>query len=387
MISTLMFKSATVLPALTLASKVVNAKNTMPILADFRIEVQSDTSIIVTASDGDFWLTIKTEVISADSGLIFCVDAKSFLQVVSNLNDKTLQIEADPERQMLNIKYDKGHIKMPFQRATEYPHPKVDFGESSKSGEIPAQILSSAINKTIVAVGSDEIRLVMTGIHFDFLDDCMVSVATDAKRLVKVKYDNVICDGKGFTLPTKPASLLASLLQRYAVAETTESVSFMYTDTHVSFRCNDFIIISRLIEGKYPNYEMVIPKQSNYRAVINKEMFVNALRHVLPMGNAMSQLVALRFGTLITTGVDIIAQDLEYNKSAQERVDCAYEGDDITIGFNGAVLLQMVQNVSGDEIVIELTDPKRCGVITDNLDEGRGETYNSIIMPMMVNEC
>jgi DNA polymerase-3 subunit beta len=211
----------------------------------------------------------------------------------------------------------------------------------------------------------------------------MVSVATDAKKLVKMKNTTIThsqdTQDTQFTLPTKPCNLLLSLL-----AKDGGDLRFAFDEKNVLFKNDSFCMIARLVEGRYPNYNTVIPKESTKFATIDKEEFLMALKHVLPMGSAQTQLVALKFATVITGGVTIVAQDLDFNKSAQEFVECEYTGDDITIGFNGSALMQLVQNTAGDKFVLALDTPQRAGVITEA--QGNQEyQYTSIIMPMLVN--
>lgn len=384
MIKTIKFQSAELLPALSLASKVINAKNAMPILGDFRIEVVDNNELFITASDGETWLTMKAQATEAPIETKLCIDAKSLLQVITNLNGKDIEMDIDDERHIVNIKYDKGHCTLPYDNAMEYPKPKCEFQETKK---IQASIIYDAIGRASFAVGNDELRQVMNGVHFDFLQDGMVSVATDAKKLVKMRnttltHSQDIQDTQ-FTLPTKPCNILLSLLTKTGNLDEAE-MEYAFDDKNVIFNGEFFNLTARLVEGRYPNYNAVIPNESTKFATIGKEEFLDALKHVLPMGSSQTQLVALKFATVITSGVDIIAQDLDFNKSAQEHVECEYTGEDITIGFNGASLMQLVQNTVGEKFVLAMDTPQRAGVITE-AQESQEYQYTSIIMPMLVN--
>lgn len=381
MIKTIKFQSAALLPALSLSSKVINAKNALPILGDFCIEVICGNVLSITSSDGETWLTMKAQATEAPYETKLCIDAKSLLQVITNLNGKDIAMEIDEDKHIVNIRYDKGHCTLPYDDAMEYHHPRCEFQEMK---EIPSKIIYDAIGRASFAVGNDELRQVMNGVHFDFLQDGMVSVATDAKKLVKMKNNQIThsqdTQDTQFTLPTKPCNLILSLLAKCE----EEMMKYNFDEKNVVFKNETFCLISRLVEGRYPNYNSVIPKESTKFATLNKEEFLTALRHVLPMGSQQTQLVALRFSTIITSGVDIIAQDLDFNKSAQEHVECEYTGEDIVIGFNGSALLQLVQNVSGEKLIIALDTPQRAGVITE-AQENQEYQYTSIIMPMLVN--
>ena len=381
MIKTIKFQSASLLPALSLSSKVINAKNVMPILNDFRIEVVGNNELSITASDGETWLTMQAQATEAPNETTLCIEAKSLLQVISNLNGKDIAMEIDDDKHIVNLKYDKGHCTLPYEDAMEYPRPKFDELQDTKN--IKASIIYDAIGRASFAVGNDELRQVMNGVHFDFLQDGMVSVATDAKKLVKMK-NTLVRHGDGeadsqYTLPTKPCNLLLSLL-----AKNEGDLQYAFDEKNVVFKNDSFSMIARLVEGRYPNYNAVIPNESTKFATIDKEEFLIALKHVLPMGSTQTQLVALRFANVITCGVTIIAQDLDFNKSAQEFVECDYVGDDITIGFNGSALMQLVQNTAGDKFILAMDTPQRAGVITE-AQENKEYQYTSIIMPMLVN--
>ena len=384
MIKTIKFQSAELLPALSLSSKVINAKNVMPILNDIRIEVIGGNELLITASDGETWLTMKAQATEAPYETTLCIDAKSLLQVITNLNGKDIAMDIDDEKHIVNLKYDKGHCTLPYEDATEYPKPKCNFQETKS---IKASVINDAIGRASFAVGNDEIRQVMNGVHFDFLQDGMVSVATDAKKLVKMTNTTFThsqdTQDTQFTLPTKPCNLLLNLFAKTGNLDEAE-IKFAYDDKNVVFDGEFFYLTARLVEGRYPNYNAVIPKESTKFATINKEEFLAALKHVLPMGSTQTQLVALKFATVITGGVTIIAQDLDFNKSAQEFVECEYTGEDITIGFNGSSLMQLVQNTAGDKFILAMDTPQRAGIITE-AQENQEYKYTSIIMPMLVN--
>lgn len=384
MMKTIKFDCEELLPSLSVLNHVINSKNVMPILNDFRIEVINRNELSITASDGEIWLTMFTQALEAQDETTLCIEAKAFLQIISSLNDKEITMEVDDEKHIVNLKYDKGHCKLPYEDANEFPKPKFDAQEVTS---ISACALMDAIARASMAVGNDELRQVMNGVHFDFLEDGMVSVATDAKKLVKQKILPIrltaVLQNTSFTLPTKACILFLSLGNKTGNIDEAQ-INFSFDDRNVYIDGEFYKLTSRLVEGKYPNYNAVIPKESTKFATINKEAFLTALKHVLPMGSPTTQLVALKFTTVITSQVDIIAQDFDFNKSAQESVDCEYTGEDITIGFNGQALMQLVQNVIGDKFILEMDTPQRAGVIKEAVEK-EGIEYTSIIMPMLVN--
>ena len=249
---------------------------------------------------------------------------------------------------------------------------------SSSAKIINSKRLLQAIEKVGFAIANDELRPVMNGVHFDFFKDAMVSVSSDGCKLAKYKDVSITHEAEetySFTLPRKPSNIAMTMLSSMDM-----DVKLAFTDKCVVMSNENFKLTSRLIEGRFPKYESVIPKEYKFDAKVDKKTIISALKRVLPMGSQASELVSFKIGG---NKMVIAAEDFDFSKSATETITCDYDErkDPITIGFKGSVLMQVLSNLDGDDVVMELTEPSRAAVIYDN-DKDK---YLSLIMPMLVS--
>ena len=383
---TIKFMSDEILPSLSMVSSVVNQKNSLPILNDVRIETKDDGNggmvMLMMASDSETWLAMKTPCSGGDTDVTLCIEAKSLLQALRNLGGKPVTMTIDEDSHVVKCDYGNGHFSLPFESANEFPMPLATL-DDAKEKRIDAQKLLTAIEKAGFATANDELRPVMNGVHFDFFPDGMVSVASDGHKLAKYKDLTITHDGTentvidGYTLPKKPCHTLLSVLGNTVAGD----VKVTFNDRMVVVNNTMFKMTTRLIEGRYPNYDAVIPKENNKIALVDKAAFVSALKRVLPMGNSNSELVALGFNS---GNMTISAEDFDFSKSASEDVCCDYTQEPFSIGFKGSVLLQMLQNIDGDVVKLAMSDASRAGVISEDKSHECYD-YTSIIMPMLLN--
>lgn len=374
------FKTSEMLATLSQVNAVVPQRNSLPILSNVMITTRDDrnggTEAVLQASDTEVWLQMKTSLTSGDDGMAFCINSNDFLKAVKNLDDTDVSMHFDDTRHVVTCNYQNGHFSIPFTGAEDFPSsPSTDTDVTELY--ISSRCLLESIEKTIFAAGNDELRVIMNGIHFDFFKDYMVTAATDGQKLAKFKTDKVKHEDDtsfGFTLPTKLCSLVKNILS--AQEDTTVKISF--TNNSVVFTCAYFKITARLIEGRYPNYDSAIPKACNKKATVKRDMLLQAVRRVLPMGNSNSELVQFSFDK---GKVTVSAQDFDFSKSAKEEVACEYEGESIDIGFKGSTFLQIISNLDGEEMTIEMTWPSAAAVIYDT-DRDR---FLSLLMPMLIN--
>lgn len=371
-------------PQIAMASSVVSPNNALPILSDLRLSTKDDglggTYLEIMASDGETWLQVKSTLTEAEVGIELCIAQKDFLQALRNLSGKIVSMAIDDERHIATCDYDSGHFSLPYDNATEFPMPIQDT-EQSVVKRIGAERLLMAIEKAGFATANDELRPVMNGVHFDFMQDYMVAVASDGHKLAKhmdttIKHETDE-QNSGFTLHAKPSHVLMNALNKQ-----TGDVKVVFNERFVSVNNTTFKLSTRLIEGRYPNYDAVIPKDNDKKAVIEKKAFVSALKRVLPMSNDTVELVSLK---LSNGKMEINAEDIDFSKAASEIVPCEYNGESIAIGFKGSTLLQMLTNISGEKVNLLLSDPSRAGIITDADENSFGYDYISLIMPMLIS--
>lgn len=380
------FMSDEILPSLAMVSSVVNPKNSLPILNDVRIETKDDgnggTILVFMASDSETWLQMKATCEESDKDVAICIEAKSLLQALRNLGGKRVEMTIDDDKHTVLCSYGNGRFSLPFDNANEFPLPIATI-DDAKEKRIDAQKLLTAIEKAGFATANDELRPVMNGVHFDFYPYGMVTCATDGHKLAKYTDLTITFDGDanpvvdGYTLPKKPCHTLISVLANTVAGD----VKISFNDRLVAVNNTMFKMTTRLIEGRYPNYDAVIPKENNKIALVDKAAFVSALKRVLPMGNSNSELVALGFNS---GNMTISAEDFDFSKSASEDVCCDYTQEPFSIGFKGSVLLQMLQNIDGDVVKLAMSDASRAGVVSEDKSHECYD-YTSIIMPMLLN--
>lgn len=379
------FMSDEILPSLAMVSSVVNPKNSLPILNDVRIETKDDgnggTILVFMASDSETWLQMKATCEESDKDVAICIEAKSLLQALRNLGGKRVEMTIDDDKHTVLCSYGNGRFSLPFNNANEFPLPIATI-DDAKEKRIDAQKLLTAIEKAGFATANDELRPVMNGVHFDFYPYGMVTCATDGHKLAKYTDLTITFDGDanpvidGYTLPKKPCHTLISVLANTVAGD----VKISFNDRLVAVNNTMFKMTTRLIEGRYPNYDAVIPKDNNKIALVDKAAFVSALKRVLPMSNTSSELVSVKLSMGLLT---LAAVDFDFSKSASEDIECDYSGAELAIGFKGSTMLSVAQNIDCEQIKIALKDPSRAGLFTPAKD-GETTAYVSLLMPMLI---
>lgn len=352
---------------------VINNNNTLPILDNFLFELNG-TSLAVSASDMETTMKTTIEVQSETDGSI-AVPAKLLLETLKTFPEQPLTFVV--EKNMLIVSHDKGKSEIACASADEFPK-SVSLADPS-STSIMGDTLATAINKTIFAAGNDDLRPVMSGVFFQFASDALIFVATDAHKLVRYKRDDLVATQTAeFIMPKKPLNLLKSLLQGQEAEVLIE-----YNDSNAQFTFESTTLICRLIDGKYPNYEAVIPKENPNKLVISRTQLLNSVRRVSIFSNKTTHQIRLK---MAGAELHISAEDLDFSNKADERLTCDYQGDDMQIGFNSRFLLEMLNNLTCDDVSLEMSLPNRAGILTpvDGLDEG--EHVTMLVMPVMLNQ-
>jgi DNA polymerase III subunit beta len=352
---------------------VISTSNTLPILDNFLFDI-SKSEMIVTASDLETTVTTKIEIKSDDSGQI-AVPARILLDTIKNLPETPLSFAIDAKNGLVEISTGEGKYRIAAFNAAEYP--KIPVLEGAKSFGINSYVLANAITKTIFAAGNDDLRPVMSGVFFQLSPDGVVFVATDAHKLVRIKRSDIKSSSMAsFIVPKKPLNLLKNLLSSQDV-----EVNVDYTASNAFFTFGNINLICRLIDGKYPNYEAVIPKENPNKMTIDRVSFLNSVRRVANFANKTTHQVRLK---IAASELSISAEDIDFNNAANERLACQYTGEDIEIGFNSKFLSEMMSNLDTENVNIELSAPNRAGIILPNGDTD-GNDILMLVMPVMLN--
>ena len=354
-------------------SGVLNTSNTLPILDHVLFEL-APQQLKITATDLETTISARIQVEATSEGKL-AVPARLLLDTVKTFPEQPLTF-SQADNNTLEISSDQGKYALAYANADEYPQAAEVVDASSLS--IQGDTLATAINNTIFASGNDDLRPVMSGVFFQLSSSGMTFVATDAHKLVKYERTDVVApETAEFIMPKKPLNLLKSVL-----VGSEEEVTVHYNNSNVQFSFEDTVVICRLIDGKYPNYEAVIPKENPNVMSINRIQLLNTVKRVSIFSNKTTHQIRLR---IAGAELHISAEDIDYSNKAEERLTCSFQGDDMQIGFNARFLTEMLSNLSSDEIQLELSLPNRAGIITpvDGLDEG--EQVTMLVMPVMLN--
>ena len=365
--------STYLLKQLQVLGGVINSSNTLPILDNFLFELDHST-LTVSASDLETTMASSLEVESESQGSV-AIPARLLLDTLKTFPEQPLTFIIE-ENNTVEISSNHGKYALAYANGNEFPK-AVSLEDPSKA-VVLGDVLASAISKTIFAAGNDDLRPVMSGVFFQFSTQGLTFVATDAHKLVKYTRDDVKANQVAeFIMPKKPLNLLKGIL-----AGSENDVTIEYNDSNAKFTFENSVLICRLIDGKYPNYEAVIPKENPNKLVISRTLFLNSVRRVSIFSNKTTHQIRLK---IAGAELNISAEDIDYSNKAEERLTCDYQGDDMQIGFNSRFLTEMLNNLGSDEVQLEMSMPNRAGILTpvDGLDEG--EQITMLVMPVMLN--
>ena len=353
---------------------VINSNNTMPILDNFLFEL-SKNKLVVSASDLETTIKGVIEVESDSEGSI-AVPYKFLVDTLKMLPEQAITFIVN-DNKTAQIRTNNAEYSFAYYDAAEFPS-IVDIPDPNKVS-IMGDVLATAIQTTIFATGNDDLRPIMNGVFFDFSENGLTFAATDAHKLVKYERKDIVSPHKTeFVMPKKPLNLLKGIL---AGSET--DVTIEYNESNAKFSFDDMEYVCRLIDGKYPNYEAVIPKENPNKLVINRLLLLGSTKRVSIFSNKSTHQVRLK---IVGNSIQIFAEDIEYSNKATETIPCSYEGDDMEIGFNATFFIEMMNNLSSDEVMLEMSYPNRPGILTpaDGLDEG--EKVYMLVMPTMLGD-
>ncbi len=365
--------SGELLKQLQLLGGVINNSNTLPILDNFLFEINKD-QLRISASDLETTMSSNVSIESDDQGSI-AVPARLLLDTLKTFPEQPLTFVVE-ENSTVEISSNSGKYAVAYANGEEFP--KAIALDNPSATTLEGDILATAISKTIFAAGNDDLRPVMSGVFFQFSPESLTFVSTDAHKLVRYTRTDVSASSVAeFIMPKKPLNLLKGIL-----AGSEDDVLIEYNDSNAKFTFEGTELVCRLIDGKYPNYEAVIPKENPNRLTIARNQFLNSVKRVSIFSNKTTHQIRLK---IAGAELNISAEDIDYSNKAEERLTCDYQGDDMQIGFNSRFLSEMLSNLSSDDVQLEMSLPNRAGILTpiDGLDEG--EQVTMLVMPVMLN--
>ncbi len=368
--------SSQLLKQLQAISGVLNTSNPLPILDNFLFDIYK-SELVVSASDLETTMTTRISIEAKKAGRI-AVPARILLDTLKTFPEQPLTFSVDESTFAIEIVSDNGKYKLAGHNAEDYPHiPEV---AGAKSLELPGAVLLSAINKTIFATGNDELRPVMCGVFCQIGKEALTFVATDAHKLARYRRKDIAGPAEAaFILPKKPLNLLKNVLG----AEDTR-VKINYNDSNAFFEAGQISLICRLIDGRYPNYEAVIPSDNPNKLVIDRMAFLNSIKRISIFSNKTTYQIRLK---IAGSELEVSAEDLDFSNAANERHTCQYKGSDMEIGFNARFLMDMLSNIDTAEVLLEMSAPNRAGVLFPygSPDSAKTEDLLMLVMPVMLN--
>lgn len=358
-------------------SRVISSKNTLPILDNFLFNL-SGNDLEITASDLESTLITRMKLENATGDGIIALPARILLDTLKEFSVQPLSFDINLDTLAVVITSENGKFNVVGQNGIDFPALPAIRKEKKFSFVINADVMLAGINRTLFATADDELRPVMGGIFVEASTEKITFVASDAHKLVRYqRSDTHADDNSSFILPKKPASLLRNILPKEEGAVTVE-----FDDKNAFFNLNDYKVVCRLVEGNYPNYNSVIPKNNPRKVTVDRVEFYNTLRRVSVFSNQASNLVKLQLkGNQMT----VSAQDIDFSISAYEKIKCQYEGEDLEIGFKSVFLLEILSNMASQDVMIELADPTRAGLFLPGESENESEDLLMLLMPMMIN--
>lgn len=351
-------------------SGVIGNNNTMPILDSFHFDINEER-LIITASDLDN--TISTEFKCASNvDAKICIPSRMLIDILKLLPSQPIVIEIQ-ENNAIQIVSDSGNYQLSYSDGEDFPKPKQI--ENPGKFEIAADIILNAINKTVFACGNDDLRPILNGVLFQMKTDRLNFVATDASRLAVYTRKDIQSESEfEFIVPKKPLSVLKTILGSVA-----ENVIVEYNQNNVSFQFEEYLLICRLIDGKYPNYEAVIPKENPNTFMLDTQALVSALRRVSLFSNKSNhQIKVVKKGT----SLELMAEDVDYSTNGKEVLTCASDGDDILMGFNSRFLTETLNNVDTERVMVKTSAPNRAGIVVPMDIDTDQEELLMLVMPL-----
>ena len=357
-------------------NKVISSKNTIQILNCILFDLQGD-KLTMTASDTDICLVSILDVNSAEGSGRFAINATQIINGLKEIADQPVNITIDDNDFKVYIKYQNGKCEFGGQSGVEYPMPKT-IGENTQSVSINSGVLLNGISRTIFATADDELRPVMNGVYFDIMPDSITFVASDGHKLVRDRNFTVKSEqSASFILPKKPAKTLKEILVKDGGDATVT-----FDENRAEISVDGYVLSCQLIEGRYPNYNSVIPKDNPYKVRIDRQSFISALRRVLVFASTSTNLIKIR---IATNSVVISSQDIDFSTNAEEHLMCEYDGNTMNIGFKGTFLIDILNSFTSQDVVLELADPSRAGVVVP-AEQDENEDLLMLLMPMMLND-
>lgn len=357
-------------------AKVINSKNSLPVLADFVFKTEGNV-LFITTSDGENTMSTTLELSECDANDSFAIENHNLLEAVKGFSEQPLTFDVDNNSKNVKIIYQNGQFSLPIDEADNFPKPQT-VSDMAPSISLSSALLAENITRSVFATAQDELRPVMNGIYFCISSEGLVVVATDGHKLVRNRIFDIKSEQESsFILPKKPALLLKNML-----AKDDSIVSMKFDNANAEVVLGDTRLVCRLIEGRYPNYKSVIPQNNPNTMTIDRDTLLGALKRVQPFANDTSKLVRFRIDSHV---LQLDAEDFDFSKTATERMSCEYDGTPMSIGFKGNSFIEVLNNIEESEVALKLSDPSRAGIVVPSVQQ-ENQDLLMLLMPMLLND-
>jgi DNA polymerase-3 subunit beta len=364
--------SSALLKQLQQISGVINANTVLPILEDFLFEIEKNR-LTVTATDLETVMKVSLEAEAKETGKI-CIPAKILIDSLKNIPEQPLTFSID-KHFSVEITSDNGKYKVMGENPDNFP--KEPAADETSSFTATSSMLVTAINKTLFAVSSDDLRPAMTGVFFEMDPTGLQFVATDAHRLVRYKRTDISCPrSDSLIVPKKPLNLLKT-----ALPDNEDEISLSYNSNHLFVKHGTLQMSCRLIDARFPDYKVVIPADNPYKLTVGRHEFQSALRRVSIFSNKSTNQVVLNISG---SELQLAAQDIDFSFEGNERMKCQYDGEDLSIAFNAKFLIEILNATDCPEIRMELSTSTKAGILKPT-EQDNNEDLLMLVMPLMLN--
>ena len=359
-------------------SRVINSKNTLPILDNFLFKLEGNT-LEITASDLETTLITRMTLDNVSKDGAIAIPAKFLTEYLSKFSEQPLTFDISTENYSVVIHSETGESNIMGYGWEDFPQLPALKQDMISPLRIPADVVLQGISKTIFATGEDELRPVMNGVFVVMSPESLTFVASDSHILVRYTRSDVKAEKDGsFIIPKKPAGLLRTVL-----AKEQGDVEISFDDKNAMFQLSEYTMVCRLVEGTYPAYNSVIPYNNPNKLIIDRVEFLGSLRRVSMFTNQSTNLVKIELrGNQIT----ILAQDIDFSIAGHETLKCQYDGDQMNIGFKANYLAELLANLSSTDVCLEMSDSQRASLVLPVQTDIEGEDVLMLIMPMMVSD-
>ena len=352
---------------------VIPVRSTLPILENILFELLNNT-LTLTATDMEISLTVSIQVKGSEDGSI-AIPAKRLMDTIKALPETASpKFTIDTTTNKIKITTDNGEYALTGESAKEFP--AVPQFKSTGEIIIDNSSLKRIIHRTAFAVSTDELRPAMMGVLLQVKGNDMCAVSTDGHRLVKYihKASKTGSLKRDIIIPAKALQIVNRSIEG---GDNTISIN----DTHIRFTFDNTVLVSRLIDENYPNYESVIPADNTKELIVNRNSLVESIRRVALYASATTHQVRfdIKSGSLTVT-----AQDIDFGGEAKENITCEYKDDALEIGFNSTYVVDVLTHLDAEKVLFKFSSPTRAGVVSP-VDPKAGEEVIMLVMPVRLN--